>query len=76
MRKLLLLLPLLIVGCCTTPEATAVERERGVIKVNKDRFIKYSAADPNLTDAQKRVDVNYWDAFESWVKDREDALAK
>jgi hypothetical protein len=76
MRKLLLLLPLVLIGCCTTPEATAVERERGITKVVKDRFLTYSAADPNLTDAQKRADVNYWGAWESWLTDREDALAK
>lgn len=78
MRKVLVVLLGLFVlaGCCSTPEADAVARERGVIKVWRERSLKYSAADAALTEAQKADDVRYWDAFESWVKDREEALAK
>lgn len=73
---LVLALAALVSGCCSQPEREATERARGFIRVWKDRSLKYSAADDALSPAQKADDVDYWDALESWVKDREEALAK
>lgn len=72
----LLCLISLVSGCCSQPEREATERMRGVIRVWKDRSLKYSAEDETLSAAKKQDDVDYWDALESYVKDREEALAK
>lgn len=71
MKKLLAVLVLVLAGCCSEPTKDEVERERSIVTVVRERDIKYTANDPALTPAQKADVVDFWDALESWLQDRE-----
>lgn len=62
-------------GCSTTPEKDAVKQERAFFDVEAPRFLKYSAADLTLSDAKKKDDVDFVEAYRSWLEDREKRLA-
>ena len=75
MKKLLAVLVLVLAGCCSDPTKDEVTQERVLYNVVQPRDVKYTQADPNLSPAQRQDVLDFWQAFDSWLKDRE-ALAK
>lgn len=76
MKKLLAVLVLVLAGCCSDPTKDEVTQERALTNVVKPRFLEYSKNDPTLSPAKKQDDIDFWDAWESRLADREKRAGK
>lgn len=71
MKKLMVVLVLALAGCCSDPTRDEVTQERAIYDVVQPRDVKYTQADPALSPAQKQDVLDLWQAYDSWLQDRE-----
>lgn len=70
LKAMLAGLALLIAGCAS-PTKDDVTQERNFFEVVAPRFATYSAKDDTLSPAKRQDDIDFLQAYDSWLSDRE-----